>query len=223
MMDACLRTPALFVLALVLAPACQSAAGLRSRPSALPDLVTNATSDETDDSAESEDAWLGLPAQPTLARGPAEAETTFEFLEPGMLDDEHEDHDFDGLYIGSEYIASAIGFGVAWNTSGGGDDDASALLVHVKAYPWKKWYESDEATAGRCPYKQRFSVVAGASLGKFSGDFDAPFWVLGAGFDVTPQFALIAGAAFVDADDTDVVPYLGFSFDGSTLVRIKKR
>lgn len=107
--------------------------------------------------------------------------------------------------------------GVGWATSVDADPEGnefSSVMFHFKGYPWRvgraRKADRDGADApvpadffDEFFTTDRLFVSAGISIGKVGGSdlVEGPLYALGAGFDVTPEFGLIAGVSFFEEDE----------------------
>jgi hypothetical protein len=119
-----------------------------------------------------------------------------------------------------------VGFGVAVDATDGDDNDSSGILLHLKGYPTRLGWESGDTLASKEDGKKwwcnpdRFSLVAGMSVGEFTGGgVEGPVWVVGAGYDITDELALVGGVSWFEFEeeggrrDTDAAFYFAVAMD----------
>lgn len=117
------------------------------------------------------------------------------------------------------YLGLGTGFGVVLNATDGDNNDASGILLQLKAYPTRlNWTANTKLN--NTDIMDRLSVVAGMSVGDLTGaGLESPAYLVGLGIDIVDDVALVGGISWFEYDDntgrsdTDFAPYFGVAID----------
>lgn len=119
----------------------------------------------------------------------------------------------DGLIADPGWFDVGLGFGTIANSEPD-REEVLGLMIHLKAYPFGKWWASVPKEEGSdelvtiTDYSvlqlfRRISCVVGVSTGDLrGGDVEGAVFFAGISYDIAPQFSIVAGAAFYEFEET---------------------